>query len=91
MINFGCTLACSIVSKFTFIIIQPGQKNIRVFIVLARGGGTWSKLGAQLLNRDQNLDAQNLLFPSLMLKYWVRKCAPLRIRLLRPCMSASVL
>ena len=75
MINFGCTLACSIVSKFTFITIQPGQKNIRVFIVRARGGEIWSKLGAQLLNRDQNFGAQNLPFLSSRLKYWVLKCA----------------
>ena len=51
-----------------------------------RGGGTYSKLGAQPLNRGQNLDAQNQPFPSLRLKYWVRKYAPLRIRLHRPCL-----
>ena len=52
---------------------------------MSRGGGSCSKLGAQSLNRGQNLSAQNLAFPSLRLKYWVRKCAPLRIRLHRPC------
>ena len=59
--------------------------------ILYRGGGTCSKLGAQLLNRGQNLGAQNLRFPSLRLKYWVRKCAPLRIRLHRPWFIRTVL
>ena len=65
---------------------QGSIKVIRLTLdLLTRGGGTCSKLGAQSLNRGQNLGAQNQPFPSLRLKYWVRKCAPLRIRLHRPC------
>ena len=40
-----------------------------------RGGGTCSKLGAQLLNGGQTLGVQNLPFHTLRLKYWVRKPA----------------
>ena len=71
-------------------IVEMGRGNysFKPFVnstLLHRGGGTCLKLGAQLLNSGQNWGAQNLPFPSLRLKYWVRKCAPLRIRLHHPC------
>ena len=53
-----------------------------------RGGGSYSKLGAQNHLEAQNVGAQNLYFPYLRLKKWVRKCAPLRIRLHRPCFGS---
>ena len=49
-----------------------------------RGSGRYSKLGAQNHLEAQKVGAQNLYFPYLRLKKWVRKCAPLRIRLHRP-------
>ncbi len=56
-----------------------------------RGGGSYSKLGAQNHLEAQKVGAQNLYFPYLRLKKWVRKCAPLRIRLHRPWMISRIL
>ena len=52
--------------------------------MLGRGGGSNSKLGAQNHFEAKKVGAQNLHFLYLRLKKWVRKCAPLRIRLHRP-------
>ena len=52
---------------------------------MIRGGGSNSKLGAQNHFEAKKVGAQNLHFLYLRLKKWVRKCAPLRIRLHRPC------
>ena len=52
------------------------------------GDGTCLKLGEQLLNWGQNLGAQNVTFHNVRLKYWVRKYAPLRIRLHRSWYSS---
>ena len=51
---------------------------------LDRGGGSSSKLGAQFIAEAQILSAQNHHILYLWPRYWVRKCAPLRIRFRRP-------
>ena len=51
----------------------------------SRGDGSNSKVGAQNHFEAKKVGAQNLHFLYLRLKKWVRKCAPLRIRLHRPC------
>ena len=65
-------------SKITFKLIYLSA--VRQY----RGGGSNSKVGAQNHLEAKKVGAQNLHFLYLRLKKWVRKCAPLRIRLHRP-------
>ena len=58
--------------------------NLKKEMCTFQGGGMCSRLGAQFIIKAKILGVQNHHFIYYQPKYWVRKCAPLRIRFRRP-------